>query len=48
VQVLDVRPEDEFALGRVPGALNIPLDRLRRRLAALDRTKEIVAYCLGA
>ena len=26
VQVLDVRPEDEFALGHLPGALNIPLE----------------------
>ena len=47
VQVLDARPEDEFALGRLPGAINIPLDKLRRRLAALDPAKEIVAYCRG-
>jgi ArsR family transcriptional regulator len=47
VTVLDVRPEDEFALGHVPGALNIPLGRLRARLAELDRRREIVAYCRG-
>ena len=47
VQVLDVRPEDEFALGHVPGAINIPLDRLKKRLAGLDPTKEIIAYCRG-
>src|SRR5581483_1145446 len=28
VTVLDVRPEDEFALGHVPGAVNIPLANL--------------------
>lgn len=46
--VLDVRPEDEFALGHVRGALNIPMDELKRRLAELPRDQEIVAYCRGA
>ena len=36
VTVLDVRPEDEFALGHLPGAINIPLSELERRLADLD------------
>lgn len=47
VTVLDVRPPDEFALGHVPGAVNIPVGELKRRLAELPRTKEIVAYCRG-
>ena len=47
VQVLDVRPEDEFALGHVQGAINIPLDKLKKRLATLDPKKVIVAYCRG-
>lgn len=47
VQVLDVRPEDEFALAHLPGAVNIPLDELKRKLATLDPVKEIVAYCRG-
>ena len=45
---LDVRPQDEFALGHVPGAINIPLGDLERRLAELDPDQEIVAYCRGA
>jgi ArsR family transcriptional regulator len=48
VTVLDVRPADEFALGHVPGAVNIPLDELEARLAGLDPGREIVAYCRGA
>jgi ArsR family transcriptional regulator len=48
VTVLDVRPEDEFALGHLPGAINVPLGQLKRRLAKLDRSTEIVAYCRGA
>lgn len=47
VQVLDVRPEAEFTLGHVVGAVNIPLEKLKRRLAALDAGKEIIAYCRG-
>jgi len=48
VQVLDVRPEDEFALAHLPGAINIPLGKLKRKLAMLDPGKEIVAYCRGS
>ena len=47
VTVLDVRPEDEFALGHLPGARNIPLSKLRRELSKLDRNTEIIAYCRG-
>jgi rhodanese-related sulfurtransferase/DNA-binding transcriptional ArsR family regulator len=47
VTVLDVRPAEEFALGHVPGAVNIPTAELKRRLAELPRSKEIVAYCRG-
>jgi rhodanese-related sulfurtransferase len=45
--VLDVRPEDEFRQGHVPGALNIPLSQLERRLAELQADREVVAYCRG-
>jgi ArsR family transcriptional regulator len=47
VTVLDVRPEDEFALGHLPGAINLPLSELERRLVDLDPGREIVAYCRG-
>jgi rhodanese-related sulfurtransferase/DNA-binding transcriptional ArsR family regulator len=48
VTVLDVRPGDEFALGHLPGAVNIPLHALEARLSELDPAQEIVAYCRGA
>jgi rhodanese-related sulfurtransferase/DNA-binding transcriptional ArsR family regulator len=47
VTVLDVRPQDEFALGHLPGAVNIPLRELETRLAELDPSQAIVAYCRG-
>lgn len=47
VTVLDVRPGDEFALGHLPGALNIPLAELERRLGELSPEREVIAYCRG-
>lgn len=47
VTLLDVRPEDEFALGHLPGALNLPLGELERRLSELPKDQEIIAYCRG-
>lgn len=47
VTLLDVRPEDEFGLGHLPGAINIPLNALTRKLRQLQKNQEIVAYCRG-
>ena len=47
VTVIDVRPADEFALGHLPGAINMPLSELVSRLPALQTGREIVAYCRG-
>ena len=47
VTVLDVRPPEEFAAGHVPGAINIPVHELAKRLQDLPKRKEVVAYCRG-
>jgi rhodanese-related sulfurtransferase/biotin operon repressor len=47
VTVLDVRPAEEFAAGHLPGAINVPLDKLESYLSKLPKRKEIVAYCRG-
>lgn len=47
VTVLDVRPAQEFGAGHLPGAVNIPIDVLAKRLSDLPKRKEIVAYCRG-
>lgn len=47
VTVIDVRPEDEYRVSHLPGALSVPLPELRRRLRTLPRRQEIVAYCRG-
>jgi ArsR family transcriptional regulator len=47
VTLIDTRPEEEFAAGHLPGAINLPLGELKRRLRELPRDREIVAYCRG-
>jgi rhodanese-related sulfurtransferase/predicted transcriptional regulator len=47
VVVLDVRPPEEFAAGHLPGAVNIPIHELEKRLGELPKRKEVVAYCRG-
>lgn len=47
VTVLDVRPAEEYAAGHLPGAINMPIDRLEGHWTKLPRRKEIVAYCRG-
>ena len=47
VTVLDVRPAEEYAAGHIPGALNVPLDKLEDFLSRLPKRKEVVAYCRG-
>lgn len=47
VTLLDVRPEDEFRAGHLPGAVNIDLESLEARFAELPRDREIIAYCRG-
>ena len=47
ITVLDVRPAEEYAAGHLPGAVNIPLNELEKRLSQLPKESEIVAYCRG-
>ncbi len=47
LQVLDVRRPSEYALGHVPRAINIPLDRLERGSGAFDRSRPTAVVCAG-
>lgn len=48
VTVLDVRPDEEYDAGHIEGALNMPLDELKKRLKEFPKTREIIAYCRGS
>lgn len=46
-QVVDVREEDEFAQGHIPGALNVPLSAFSPDCLPADPDKLLVLNCLG-
>ena len=45
VQIVDVRTEAEFAQMRLPGAIHIPVEQLRARLASLDPALPTAVIC---
>lgn len=47
IQVVDVRNPGEFALGSVPGAVNIPVGQIPGRVDELDSSAPTVVYCAG-
>ncbi len=47
VTVLDVRPSEEYEVGHIPGALNVPLSEIVHYLDNLPKEQEVIAYCRG-
>jgi len=45
VFLLDVRDPSEFKAGHVAGAVNIPLNDLRQRMAEVPKDREVWSYC---
>ena len=45
VCLVDVRTPEEYALGTIDGAVNIPLDDLRGRLGDIDRESDVIVFC---
>lgn len=43
--LVDVRPVEEFVAGHLPGAVNIPLERIARVLPRLQKYEQIIFYC---
>ena len=45
--ILDVRSPEEYAEGHIPGAINIPYDRIGAQLGSLEdyRERDLVVYC---
>ncbi len=44
-KVVDVRSPGEFSGGAYPGAVNIPLGTLARRLREIPKSRTVVLYC---
>ncbi len=47
IKVIDVRTEKEFAAGHIPGAMNIPVDELRARIADIPKSKLVINCQVG-
>ena len=47
VTILDVRPGEEYEVGHIPGAINVPLEEIGQHLADLPKDQEVIAYCRG-
>ena len=42
---IDVRSNEQFTLGHIKGAINIPGSQIVRRFAEIPRNKTIITYC---
>ncbi len=47
VTLIDVRPQEEYLAGHLPGAISIPLSELEPRVGEVPRDKAIIVYCRG-
>ncbi|MFL5899989.1 MAG: rhodanese-like domain-containing protein [Solirubrobacterales bacterium] len=46
-QLVDVRAEHEWEMGRIEGATHLPLAELAERAGEIDRDRPVVLYCRG-
>jgi rhodanese-related sulfurtransferase len=46
-QLVDVRADHEWELGRIEGATHLPLAELNERVGEIDRDRPVVFYCRG-
>jgi len=46
-QLIDVRADHEWEVGRIAGATHVPLPELPQRLSEIDKDRPVVLYCRG-
>jgi len=46
-QLIDVRADHEWEVGRIAGADHVPLPELPQRLGEIDKDRPVVVYCRG-
>ncbi len=46
-QLIDVRADHEWEVGRIAGATHVPLPELPQRLGEIDKDRPVVVYCRG-
>lgn len=45
VQIVDTRQPEDYEAGHIPGAINIPLDELPKRVEEVDWGDDVVVAC---
>ena len=43
--ILDVRSQEGYQAGHIPGAVNVPFEELPERMKELPKNKDIITYC---
>ncbi len=47
-QIIDVREENEYEMGHIIGAKNIPMSQMRQRFGEIDKNKPVYLHCRTA
>ena len=47
IQIVDVREDNEVAIGRIPKSIHIPLGQVLNRMKDIDPNRETVVHCKG-
>ena len=45
IQIVDVREDNEVAIGRIPNSIHIPLGQVMARASEIDANRETVVHC---
>ena len=45
IQIVDVREDNEVAIGRIPNSIHIPLGQILARMNEIDENRETVVHC---
>jgi sulfur-carrier protein adenylyltransferase/sulfurtransferase len=45
IQIVDVREDNEVAIGRIPNSIHIPLGQILGRMDEIDPSRETVVHC---
>jgi len=45
IQIVDVREDNEVAIGRIPNSIHIPVGQILGRMNEIDPSRETVVHC---
>ncbi|HKE56195.1 MAG TPA: rhodanese-like domain-containing protein [Pyrinomonadaceae bacterium] len=45
IQIVDVREDNEVAIGVIPNSVHIPLAQVVSRMGEIDQTRDVVVHC---